>query len=422
MRLIFTVLLLLLCFPYVSTAQIVLPPATSPISKIPIAISVLKTDTAPLAYGKNFIKTVEKDLRAAALFDVRSVSILFSSSVENIDFEYLNAQKIRYLVNGSLTVSQKGVLYDLRVYDVPEVQLRISKKYVVSPIEIRYVAHEFAGEIMKEITGLDGFFNSEIVFVKGSNYKRDLFIMEYDGENLRKVTKHGAFVISPDCSSDGKRVIFSSNRTWDHDLYRLDFEDTKIFPTKGWEITRSINLDTSPRWSPDGSEVAFARDGDIYVASPSGEILRRLTMSKSIETSPTWSPDGREIAFVSDDGGRPNLYVMSSDGKNRRKITYSGYNTDPSWSPNSYVNRITFVRTQGSKSDIYTISPDGDGEIRLTSSGNNEHPSWSPNGYYITFSSGKKGKRRIYMMYLNGENKTILARQGDSSFSTWCAR
>ncbi len=422
MKLAFTVLLFLLSLPSLVAAQIVLPPATSPVSKIPIAVSVLKTNTAPLAYGKDFISTVEKDLRAAALFDVRSVSILFSSTAENIDFAYLNAQKIRYLVNGSLRVSEKGILYDLRVYDVSEARVRMSKKYVVPPVAIRSAAHEFAGKIMKEITGLEGFFDSSIVFVKGSNYRKDLFIMDYDGENLRKVTKHSALIVSPDCSADGKSVIFSSNRTWDHDLYRLDFEDMRIFPANGREITRSVNLDTAPRWSPDGSEVAFSRDGDIYIASPSGEILRRLTVSKDIDTSPAWSPDGRELVFVSDAGGMPNLYVMSSDGKNRRKITYGGYNTDPSWSRNSYVNRIAFVSTQGSESDIYTISPDGTGKMRLTSSGNNEHPSWSPNGYYITFSSGKKNKRRIYMMYLNGENKTMLSRQSDSSFSTWCAR
>ena len=133
--------------------------------------------------------------------------------------------------------------------------------------------------------------------------------------------------------------------------------------------------------------MAFSRNGDIYIASPSGEILKRLTSSPAIDLSPTWSPDGKKIAFVSDRAGTPNIYVISLQGGSAVKITSSGYNTDPVWSPNASVNRIAFVKVRKSKADIHAIGPDGRGEQRLTASGRNEHPSWSPDGHYITFPS-----------------------------------
>ena len=421
MRSVLAVFFILLFLPCLATAQILLPPVASPIKKIPVAVAVLKARGELSTYGKNFTDILRNDLTNAALFDVRPVNILFSSSFEDIDFEYLNAQKTKYLVSGNFDVSPREVLYELIVYDVPSRRERMRRKYVTSPRHIRNVVHRFAGELMKELTGLEGFFESEIVFVSGRGQGRDLFIMDYDGHNKKRLTNHGSSVLSPDCSRDGSSLVFTSDRSWDHDVYLLNFKSARL-PAEGERITRGIHLDNSPRWSPDGTRVAFSRNGDIYIALPSGEILKQLTRSPAIDLSPTWSPDGKKIAFVSDRAGAPNIYVMSSQGGRAVRITSGGYNTDPVWSPNASVNRIAFVKVRKSEADIYAIGPDGRGEQRLTASGRNEHPSWSPDGHYITFSSKRLGKRQIHIMYLNGENKRPLSRGENDSFSTWCVK
>ena len=421
MRLVLAVFFTLLFIPCLATAQIQLPPVASPIKKIPIAVAVLKAKGDLSVYGKNFTDVLKNDLTNAALFDIRQVNILFSSSFEDIDFEYLDAQKTRYLVSGNFDVSPREVSYNLIVYDVPSRQERMRRRYVASPRHIRNVVHKFAGELMRELTGLDGFFDSEIVFVRRNGHGSDLFIMDYDGHNAKRLTNHGSSVLSPDCSPDGSQVVFTSDRSWDHDVYLLNFKATRL-PAEGKRITRGIHLDNSPSWSPDGSRVAFSRNGDIYIASSSGEILKRLTKSPAIDISPTWSPDSRKIAFVSDRAGAPNIYVISSEGGRAVRITSEGYNTDPVWSPSHLVNRIAFVKVKKSKADVYSVGPDGRGQQRLTSSGRNEHPSWSPDGHYITFSSKRLGKRQIYIMYLNGENKLPLSRGKNDSFSTWCVK
>ena len=421
MRSALAVFLTLLFLPCLATAQIMLPPVASPIKKIPLAVAVLKAKGELSTYGKDFTDVLKNDLANAALFDVRPVNILFSSSFEDIDFEYLAAQKTKYLVSGNFDVSSREVRYELVVYDVTSGRERMRRRYATSPRRIRNVVHRFAGEIMKELTGLEGFFESEIVFVSGRGEGKDLFIMDYDGHNRKKLTNHGSSVLSPDCSRDGSSLVFTSDRSWDHDVYLLNFKATRL-PAEGRRITRGIHLDNSPRWSPDGTRVAFSRNGDIYIASSSGETLKRLTNSPAIDLSPTWSPDGGKIAFVSDRAGTPNIYVISTQGGRAVRITSSGYNTDPVWSPNASVNRIAFVKVRRSKADIHAIGPDGRGEQRLTSSGRNEHPSWSPDGHYITFSSKRLGKRQIHIMYLNGENKRPLSRGENDSFSTWCVK
>lgn len=413
---------LLLFFSAASaTARIVLPPVVSPIEKIPVAVAVLKASGEFTRDGKNFTQVLKNDLTNAALFEVSKGSIIFSAFGDRIDFDVLRDKETDYLVSGSYDASRKNVKYTLSVYDVRSGREIMETRYVTSPENSRRAAHEFSGELMKKITGLDGFFGSRIVFVGGDGIKKDLFVMDYDGENSRRLTDHESQVISPDCSPDGSEVIFSSDRKWDHDLYLASLGGGGL-PAEGRRMTRGVYLDSSPSWSPDGSRVAFSRDGDIYVASASGEIQDRLTESPSIEVSPSWSPDGSRIAFVSDAAGEPNVYVMSSSssGGEATRLTSGGYNTDPAWSPNPLVDRVAFVRVEKSDADIYTVRTDGSEERRLTSSGKNEHPSWSPDGRYITFSSKKEGKRRIHIMYMNGENKISLSRGENDTFSSWC--
>ena len=71
-----------------------------------------------------------------------------------------------------------------------------------------------------------------------------------------------------------------------------------------------------PDWSPDGREVVFERDGDIYRVRLDGTGLRRLTRSPRGETQPEWSPDGRKIAFARG----TNLIIMNADGSRPHQI------------------------------------------------------------------------------------------------------
>ena len=86
---------------------------------------------------------------------------------------------------------------------------------------------------------------------------------------------------------------------------------------------------TSPAFSPDGSRIAFAWNGDpkggtkgfdLYVKALGSETLLRLTQHSSEWISPTWSPDGTQIAFHRVAGADTGIYVVPALGGPERKL------------------------------------------------------------------------------------------------------
>lgn len=105
--------------------------------------------------------------------------------------------------------------------------------------------------------------------------------------------------------------------------------------------TQSIDLDlTEGTWmdvdvSPDGQTLAFSLLGDLYVMPIGGGEARNISSGLAWEVQPRFSPDGSMIAFTSDRGGADNIWVMKPDGTDKRQITVEQFRTvnQPAWSP-----------------------------------------------------------------------------------------
>ena len=81
-------------------------------------------------------------------------------------------------------------------------------------------------------------------------------------------------------------------------------------------------LPRHPSPSPDGSQIAFSWQGDIWTVSSKGGEAKRLTIHPAYDHSPMWAPDGSKIAFTSDRWGNDDIYIMSSDGGKPDRLTY----------------------------------------------------------------------------------------------------
>ena len=182
----------------------------------------------------------------------------------------------------------------------------------------------------------------------------------------------------PAWSPDGTQLAFTSNRDGNPELYVMNADGTDVR-----RLTNHPDIDTTPTWSPQGRQIAFTSDRtgapQIYVVDIDGTGLRRITFESYCDR-PTWSPAPyNEIAYSSRTSPvGHDIKVVDLATNEVRQLTFGlGTNESPSYSPNG--RHVAFMSTRGSgNKQIWLIGRDGRGLRRLTSTGNNEMPSWSP--------------------------------------------
>jgi hypothetical protein len=139
-----------------------------------------------------------------------------------------------------------------------------------------------------------------------------------------------------------------------------------------------------PKWSPDGSKLAFWSQYHIWLINADGTNQHRLTTNTTSEGIPAWSPDGSKIVFARGNP-TPGLSVINVDGTNEIALTtlpMDNSDYSPSWS--GYHNKIAFLRTgptgsTGSPVYLYVMNTDGTNQTRLpVPTGGIEDPTWQP--------------------------------------------
>ena len=259
--------------------------------------------------------------------------------------------------------------------------------------------------------------NGRVAFTERMPAGWNLFTVDPDGSDERRVTS-GVRDYWSSWSPDGTKLAVDTEQGLT--VMNADGSDAVAITSAGEGST--------PDWSPDGTRILFTdvdHDGryvrisegssvlasHIFAVNPDGSGKQQLTSGPYSDYGGSWSPDGSQIVFARSALGEEGLYVMDADGSHLTRIS-NHLDTDPDWSSNG--SQIVYSRSTRDDATIFVMKADGSDVRKLTSGSGtfDTSPAWSPDGSRIAFTRELLGPEddggHIYVMSANGMHVSRL--------------
>ncbi|MEW5914838.1 MAG: hypothetical protein AB1762_00465 [Gemmatimonadota bacterium] len=201
--------------------------------------------------------------------------------------------------------------------------------------------------------------------------KFDLYTVNRDGSDLRRLTNYNTYTAEAVLSPDGKRIVFTSLKDGDLDIYVMNVDGTDVK-----RLTNTPGYDGGPWWSPDGTKIVYRS----HHPADSAQLAQYQSLLRAGLVRPS----------------QVELFVMNADGSDQRQITkLGGANFGPSWTRDG--RRIVFSSNhknpRSRNFDLFIVNTDGTGLEQLTTHGEFDgFPMFSPDGRKIVWASNRNGR------------------------------
>ena len=325
------------------------------------------------------------------------------------DFEYCGWFTVLKSGSAAYHVSAKGTLQDFTVTISNSAGVPLHSFRITDSREVDAAAHTAVDTVLNKLFGIQGICRSKIVFSAYTSAKnRDIFICDFDGKNIRQLTKNNTLCVEPVWAPNGKSIVYSYYGPSYTNLVQYNME-TGL----SRRLTQYGGINAGGSLSPDGKTLAMilSRNNkvELFTRPTEGNTLKQLTNGKPVEASPRWSPDGKKLCFVSDaKNGRPVLCVIDPfAGGNATEIAglVGSERVAPSWSTD---NKIAYCAKINRNYELRVAKLSADGksgameEIGLPGKNTfaGEDPSWAPDNRHVTLT-------------VNGEIYVIDTRLGE---------
>ena len=200
-------------------------------------------------------------------------------------------------------------------------------------------------------------------------------VLDVETGAQRPLVANDAMTFAPRFSPDGSRIVFSMMLGPNSDIYVVDANGG--YPQR---LTTAPGIDTDPSFSPDGSRIVFESDRSgspqLYVMDATGANQRRLTFGNGWYAAPDWSPDGQLIAFTRRGADGRRIGIIGADGTSEKLLTTGPGDDGPSWAASS--RDIVFQRTDAARrNQIFRVSIDGTEPRKIEIPQDGADPDWS---------------------------------------------
>ena len=280
---------------------------------------------------------------------------------------------------------------------------------------------------------------TKIVFMSTSDDEREIeiYTVNADGTALTRLTENDSYDGEPAWSPDGQRIAFVSDRDFDPHGTEIWRDELYVMDADGGNVRRltfSPGGAWSPAWSPDGSRITYesidSGSSNLWQVPSEGGVPQLLFSTPGVDMQPAWSPDGSRLAIVSDWAAYDfvlDIYLINADGSGLTAVTDLNIFDQrdylvPAWSPDGsrialavtdrlgtleYANQVGLMNANGSGltllpgTDQTSVGGPGAGSL-----------SWSPDGTVIAYTSCDSAGCAISWIRADGSERGDIVRNG----------